>query len=193
MEKKRCGWCGSDPLYTAYHDGEWGVPVYDDAKLFEFLILEGAQAGLSWITILKRREGYRKAFANFDPKKVAHFNSKKIASLLKDENIIRNKLKVSSAIKNAIAFLKIQDEFGSFSNYQLQFVEGKPIQNHWKSLKQVPPETPISKAFSKDLKSRGFTFVGPTIMYAHMQAVGMVNDHVTDCFRYCEINPRDRN
>ena len=183
-EKTRCAWPGTDPLYLKYHDEEWGVPVYDDKKLFEFLILEGAQAGLSWITILRRREGYRKAFANFDVKKVAKFNKKKIESLLKDEGIIRNRLKVESAVKNAQAFIKVQEEFGSFSDYQWRFVDGKPIQNKWS--KKIPATTKESDAFSKDLKQRGFSFVGSTIMYAHMQAVGMVNDHLVTCFRHKE-------
>ncbi|MBU0505940.1 DNA-3-methyladenine glycosylase I [bacterium] len=181
--KKRCGWVGSDPIYIKYHDKEWGVPVYKDKKLFEFLILEGAQAGLSWLTILKRREGYRKAFANFDVQKVAKFNKRKIESLLKDPGIIRNRLKVNAAVSNAKAFLEIQKEFGSFSKYQWQFVGGKPIKNKIKSVKDIPVTSKESDAFSKDLKKRGFKFVGSTIMYAHMQAVGMVNDHEETCFR----------
>jgi DNA-3-methyladenine glycosylase I len=185
--KKRCQWCGTDPLYVEYHDQEWGVPVYDDQKLFEFLILEGAQAGLSWLTILKRREGYRKAFANWDTTKVARFDKRKIQSLLKNEGIIRNRLKIESAIRNAKAFIEIQQEFGSFSKYQWQFVGGKPLRNKWKSMKSLPAKTELSDAFSKDLKKRGFNFVGSTIIYAHMQAVGMVNDHTVDCFRYQEI------
>ena len=184
---KRCEWAGSDPLYVHYHDTEWGVPVYDDRKLFEFLLLEGAQAGLSWITILKRREGYRRAFADFNPEKVARFTQKKIDNLLHDPGIIRNRLKVASAINNAKAFLKVQEEFGSFSDYQWRFVDGKPIQNSFNSLAELPAKTPISEVFSKDLKKRGFTFVGPTIVYAHMQAVGMVNDHVADCFRHQQV------
>ncbi len=180
----RCRWPGEDPLYLKYHDEEWGVPVYDDKKLFEFLILEGAQAGLSWITILRRREGYRKAFADFDVQKVAKFTPKKIESLLKDEGIIRNRLKVNAAVKNAQAFIQVQKEFGSFSNYQWQFVGGKPLQNRRKD--KIPATTKESDAFSKDLKKRGFSFVGSTIMYAHMQAVGMVNDHLVTCFRYKE-------
>jgi DNA-3-methyladenine glycosylase I len=159
------------------------VPVYDDRTLFEFLILEGAQAGLSWITILRKRDAYRKAFAGFDPEKVARFNAKKIEQLMQDAGIVRNRLKIESAVKNARAFLQLQDERGSFSDYQWQFVDGKPLQNRPASLKQVPARTPISDAFSKDLKKRGFNFVGSTIIYAHMQAVGMVNDHVEDCFR----------
>jgi DNA-3-methyladenine glycosylase I len=170
-------------LYQQYHDKEWGVPVHDDHKHFEFLILEGAQAGLSWITILKRREGYRQAFAHFDPKKVAKFDAAKIKELLADEGIIRNRLKVESAVTNAKHFLEIQKEFGSFDTYVWQFVDGKPIQNKWKTSAQVPPETKESKALSADLRKRGFKFVGPTVMYAYMQAIGMVNDHTADCFR----------
>lgn len=170
-----------------YHDKEWGVPVHDDRLLFEFLILEGAQAGLSWITILKRREGYRQAFANFDPEVIARFNKHKIESLLKNTGIIRNRLKVESAIRNAKAFLIIQKEFGSFNKYQWQFVGGKPKQNKWKRLQELPAKTTESEQFSKDLKKRGFNFVGPTIIYAHMQAVGMVNDHTVGCFRYNEL------
>jgi DNA-3-methyladenine glycosylase I len=181
--KVRCGWAGEDATYVAYHDREWGVPIYDDRTLFEFLVLEGAQAGLSWITILRKREAYRKAFAGFDPEKVARFNAKKIEALMQNAGIVRNLLKIESAVKNARAFLKLQDELGSFSDYQWGFVDGKPLQNRYASLKQVPARTPISDAFSKDLKKRGFTFVGSTIIYAHMQAVGMVNDHVEACFR----------
>lgn len=185
---KRCLWAPSDnELYQHYHDHEWGVPVYDDYTHFEFLTLEGAQAGLSWITILRRREGYRKAFANFDPAKVARFDDTKIAQLLQNENIIRNKLKIYSVIKNAQLYLDIQKECGSFTNYIWEFVGGKPIQNQWASHKDVPAETKESQALSKDLKKRGFKFVGSTIMYAHMQATGLVNDHTTDCFRYREL------
>lgn len=191
MENKsaivRCGWVSTDPLYIAYHDTEWGVPVFDDRKLFEFLILEGAQAGLSWLTVLKKRENYRKAFSNFDPVKVASFSEEKIQSLLYDPGIIRNQLKIRSAVTNAAAFLKIQEEFGSFADYSWRFVGGKPIVNCFKSLKEVPGRTPESDAFSKDLKKRGFKFVGSTIIYAHMQAIGMVNDHIVDCFRYREV------
>lgn len=188
MDKKRCKWVTEgNALYEAYHDCEWGVPVHDDRKHFEFLILEGAQAGLSWITILKRREGYRKAFANFDPEKVARFDASKIEQLLTNEGIIRNRLKVESAVNNARLFLKIKEEFGSFDCYIWQFVNGKPIQNQWHSIKEVPPETKESTALSKDLKKRGFSFVGPTVIYAHMQAVGLVNDHTVDCFRHQEI------
>jgi DNA-3-methyladenine glycosylase I len=181
--RQRCGWAGEDPTYVAYHDTEWGVPVRDDRTLFEFLVLEGAQAGLSWITILRKRDAYRKAFADFDPEKVARFNAKKVEVLLQDPGIVRNRLKVESAIKNARAFLKVQEEHGSFSDYQWGFVDGKPIQNRFPSLKQIPPRTPLSDALSKDLKKRGFNFVGSTIIYAHMQAVGMVNDHIDTCFR----------
>ncbi len=184
---KRCAWCGTDPDYMHYHDSEWGVPVSDDRTLFEFLILEGAQAGLSWITILRRRDGYRKAFADFDAQKVARFSRAKIESLMTNDKIIRNRLKIESTVGNAKAFLKVQDEFGSFSDYQWQFVDGKPIQNRWRSMKELPAETPISKAFSKDLMKRGFNFVGPTIVYAHMQAVGMVNDHIVECYRHAQV------
>lgn len=181
--KTRCGWAGEDPLYVAYHDTEWGVPVYDDQRLFEFLILEGAQAGLSWITILRKRDAYKKAFAQFDPQKVARFDDKKLAALLQNPGIVRNRLKVESAVKNARAFLAVQEEFGSFSDYQWRFVDGKPLQNQRASMKDLPARTPVSDAFSKDLKKRGFNFVGSTIIYAHMQAIGMVNDHVDACFR----------
>lgn len=184
---KRCGWVNEDPLYIQYHDTEWGVPVFDDTHLFEFLILEGAQAGLSWITVLKRRENYRKVFAQFDAEKIARFTDAKKAALLNDASIIRNRLKIDAAIINAKAFLEVKKEFGSFSKYIWQFVEGKPIQNDWKSLKQVPASTEISDRMSKDLKKRGFKFVGSTICYAFMQAVGMVNDHVEDCFRCKEV------
>lgn len=181
---KRCQWCGDDPLYQQYHDEEWGVPIYDDQKLFEFIVLEGAQAGLSWLTILRKREGYRKAFAQFDVQKVARFTDKKLEKLLLDDSIIRNRLKVFSVRSNARAFIKVQQEFGSFSHYIWQFVGNKPIQNKWKNVGQVPATTTESDVLSKDLKKRGFKFVGSTIVYAHMQATGMVNDHTTDCFRY---------
>jgi len=183
----RCGWVGSDPLYRSYHDREWGVPVHDDRLLFEFLVLEGAQAGLSWITILKRRDAYRAAFAGFDPGAVAGFDRRKVAELLADPGIVRNRLKVESAITNARSFLKIQEEFGSFNAYQWRFVDGRPIRNTWRSIMEVPVSTPLSDAMSRDLKRRGFRFVGSTICYAHMQAVGMVNDHTVDCFRWREI------
>lgn len=185
--KTRCPWSGTEDIYVHYHDEEWGVPVHDDRRLFEFVLLEGAQAGLSWLTILKRREGYRKAFAGFDPAKVARFDAKKQAALLLDAGIIRNRAKVESAVKNARAFLKLQEEFGSFAAYQWRFVDGAPVQNAWKEQKQVPATSPASDAMSKDLKKRGFSFVGSTILYAHMQAVGMVNDHLVSCFRHREV------
>jgi DNA-3-methyladenine glycosylase I len=186
--KKRCQWVeGQFDEYIKYHDEEWGVPVHDDQTHFEFLILEGAQAGLSWSTILKRREGYRQSFANFDPEKVATFDEEKIQELLQFEGIIRNKLKVRSAVTNAQKFLEIQKEFGSFDNYIWRFVDGVPIVNHWKSLKEVPATTKESDALSKDLKKRGFKFTGSTIMYAYMQACGLVNDHTVDCFRFEEL------
>jgi len=187
MERERCSWCGDDPLYVAYHDEEWGVPVRDDRTLFEFLILEGAQAGLSWSTILKKRGGYRSAFDDFDAERVARYDENKIAELLADPGIVRNRLKVRSAVSNAQAFLAVQEEFGSFSKYIWGFVDGSPIRNAWRSLAQIPAKTPLAETISKDLKKRGFRFVGPTIIYAHMQATGMVNDHVVDCFRYPEI------
>ncbi|MEJ2759387.1 MAG: DNA-3-methyladenine glycosylase I [Anaerolineales bacterium] len=177
----------STPLYIAYHDEEWGVPVHDDRKLFEFLILEGAQAGLSWITILRRRENYRAAFDQFDPEKVARYNESRIAELLENSGIIRNRLKIRSAVQNAQAFLKVQEEFGSFDKYIWEFVDHQPIVNHWKEMSEIPAFTSLSEQISKDLKKRGFNFVGPTIVYAHMQATGMVNDHTTDCFRYQEV------
>jgi len=186
-DRVRCPWPTDDPLYLAYHDTEWGKPVHEDRLIFEFLVLEGAQAGLSWATILKRREGYRAAFAGFDPEKVARYTKRKIERLLQDPGIIRNRAKVESAVKNARAFLKVAEEFGTFDRYIWRFVGGKPIQNRWRILKEVPSETPESRALSKDLKSRGFTFVGPTICYAHMQATGMVNDHLVTCFRHKEV------
>ena len=186
-ETLRCEWAGSDPLYVAYHDEEWGLPVHDDRTLFEFLILEGAQAGLSWSTILRKRENYRRAFDNFYPQKVAAYDEAKIAELLQDPGIVRNRLKVHSAVRNAQAFLKVQQEFGSFDSYVWQFVGGQPIQNRWQSLAEIPAETVESRALSKDLKKRGFNFVGPTITYAFMQAVGMVNDHIVNCFCYKKV------
>lgn len=184
MDKKnRCGWCGTDELYVKYHDEEWGVAVYDDRKLFEFLILETFQAGLSWITILRKRENFRKAFDDFDYKKIADYNDDKAAELMADAGIIRNALKIKAAISNAKAFIEIQNEFGSFSNYIWKFTDGKPVVNKPKTLRDVPPTTPLSDQISKDLKKRGFKFVGSTVVYAHMQATGMVNDHVADCWR----------
>lgn len=183
----RCAWPGSDPLYLAYHDEEWGVPVHDDRLLFEFLILEGAQAGLSWITILRKRPAYRAAFAGFVPEAVACFDEAKVAELLTNPGIVRNRLKVAAAITNARAFLAVQEEFGSFDAYMWRFVDGRPIRNAWKSIRDIPASTSVSDAMSRDLKRRGFRFVGSTICYAHMQAVGMVNDHTVDCFRWAEL------
>jgi len=187
MTRTRCAWAGDDLLYVRYHDREWGVPLHDDRRLFEFLVLEGAQAGLSWITILKKRGNYRKAFDGFDPNKVAAFGERRIAALLADAGIVRNRLKISAAVHNARAFLGIQREFGSFDAYLWRFVDGRPKQNRWKVLTEVPAETSESRALSKDLIRRGCSFVGPTICYAFMQAVGMVNDHLVSCFRYEEI------
>ncbi len=188
MSKKRCPWCGTDPLYIAYHDTEWGVPVRDDDKLFEFLILETFQAGLSWITVLRKRENFRKAFDDFNYKKVAQYDDVKLDSLMKDPGIIRNKLKIKATVSNAIAFMGIQKEFGSFSSYIWQFTGGQPIINAFKTMADVPANTPLSDTISADLRKRGFKFVGSTVIYAHMQATGMVNDHLTDCFRYSEVN-----
>jgi DNA-3-methyladenine glycosylase I len=185
----RCTWPSND-LSIRYHDEEWGTPTHDDAKLFEFIILEGAQAGLSWDTILKKRENYRAAFDSFDPKQIARYDRRKIQSLMNDSGIIRNRLKIASAVKNAKAFLKVQEEFGSFDAYVWQFVGGSPIVNARRTAKQVPARTPESDAMSKDLKKRGFSFVGTTICYAFMQAVGMVNDHLTSCFRYAQLAPK---
>ncbi len=185
--KKRCAWVSDDPLYIAYHDEEWGVPVRDDALLFEFLILETFQAGLSWITVLRKRENFRKAFHGFDYQRIATYSEKKIQSLLQDAGIIRNKLKVRATVTNAQAFIKIQEEFGSFSDYIWAFTDGKVIKNKWKKVVDAPAKTPLAEKISKDLKKRGFKFVGPTVIYAHMQATGMVNDHTTDCFRYGEV------
>jgi DNA-3-methyladenine glycosylase I len=184
----RCPWPGEIPAYVAYHDEEWGVPLHDDRALFEFLILEGAQAGLSWLTILNKRENYRRAFAGFDPKKVARFGARDVKRLLGDAGIVRNRQKIAAAIGNAKAFLEVQKEFGSFDAYVWRFTGGRPIRNRWKSVKQVPAKTPESDAMSKDLIARGFRFVGSTICYAHMQATGMVNDHLIDCFRYREVS-----
>jgi DNA-3-methyladenine glycosylase I len=181
---QRCPWCGTDPLYVRYHDTEWGVPSHEDRHLFEMLVLEGAQAGLSWITILRKREAYREAFANFDAERVARFTAARVERLLTNEGIVRNRLKVGGAVKSARAFLEVQKEFGSFDRYIWQFVGGRPIVNTFRTMGEVPPKTAISDAMSKDLKKRGFTFVGSTICYAFMQATGMVNDHMVDCFRY---------
>jgi len=184
-EKTRCPWPGAhQPLYIAYHDEEWGVPVHDDRTMFEFLILEGAQAGLSWFTILARREGYRRAYAGFDPERVARFGARDTRRLLADPGIIRNRMKVAASIRNACAFLAVQEEFGTFDAYVWRFVDGRPIQNRWTTIRQLPASTRESERLSLDLKRRGFHFVGPTIVYAHMQATGMVNDHLVSCFRH---------
>ena len=187
MDRHRCGWCVGDPLYEAYHDEEWGVPVKDDDTLFEFLILETFQAGLSWITVLRKRENFRNAFDNFDYKKIAAYNQDKIEELLGNAGIIRNKLKINATITNAQAFMKIQEEFGSFSTYIWKFVNDVPIKNKFKDYKKAPANTPLSDTISKDLKKRGFKFVGTTVVYAHMQATGMVNDHEVSCFRYNQV------
>ena len=185
--KNRCTWCGNDDLYVAYHDDEWGVPIHDDRLLFEFLILEGAQAGLSWITILKKRDNYRKAFHGFDHERIAKYTKADVDRLLADAGIVRNRLKIESVIKNAKGVIKIQEEFGSLDAYLWSYVETTPMQNDWKSMSELPAKTNISEMMSKDLKKRGFNFVGPTICYAFMQAAGLVNDHTSDCFRYEEI------
>jgi DNA-3-methyladenine glycosylase I len=187
MSKQRCSWCGDDPLYRTYHDSEWGVPLHDDQALFEFLILEGAQAGLSWITVLRKRENYRAAFDGFNAERIARYGEDKIESLLQNSGIIRNRLKVQSTVTNARQFLAIREEFGSFDKFIWQFVDGTPKQNEWNSMNQIPASTPQSDAMSKELKRRGFKFVGSTICYAHMQATGMVNDHTTDCYRHIEL------
>ncbi|MDP2652503.1 MAG: DNA-3-methyladenine glycosylase I [Candidatus Omnitrophota bacterium] len=190
-QKSRCAWPAvGDELYIRYHDDEWGVPVLDDRKIFEFLVLESAQAGLSWRTVLYKRENYRKAFAGFDPVRVAKFTAKDVEKLLGNAGIIRNRAKIEAAINNARRFLEVQKEFGTFSKYIWGFVNGKPIVNRWKSLKELPAVTPEAEALAKDLKSRGFKFLGPTVIYAHMQATGMVNDHTMDCFRYREVLKR---
>ena len=186
----RCPWSTSDALYTEYHDTEWGVPLHDDRMLFEFLVLEGMQAGLSWLIILRKRENYRRAFDGFDPERVARYDARAVRRLLADKGIVRNRLKIQAAVKNARAFLGIQEEFGSFDLYIWRFVDGRPIKNAWKTLKQIPAETRESRQMSKDLRQHGFTFVGPTICYAHMQATGMVNDHLVDCFRYRQVMHR---
>ena len=183
----RCPWPGVDPLYRKYHDEEWGVPLHDDLKLFEFLVLEGMQAGLSWSTVLRKRENFRRLFAGFDPERVALFDSRRIELLLQDPSIIRNRLKVEGAVTNARAFLKVSEEFGSFDEYIWRFVDGRPLINRWESLSQLPATSPESILLSKDLVARGFKFVGPTICYAHMQATGMVNDHLVSCYRYREL------
>jgi len=186
-DSARCDWCGADPLYVAYHDDEWGVPVHDDRTWFEFLLLEGAQAGLAWITILRKREAYRLAYDGFDPERVARYDDRKVAELLADAGIVRNRLKIAASITNARAFLEVRDELGSFDAYMWQFVNGRPIQNAWRTMAELPAVTPLAETISKDLKRRGFRFVGPTIVYAHMQATGMVNDHLVACFRHAEV------
>jgi len=183
-ERPRCPWADADPLYRAYHDQEWGVPLHDDQRLFEMLVLEGAQAGLSWLTVLRKRDDYRRVFDAFDPRKVARYTPARIERLLQDAGIIRNRQKIESAVNNATRFLAVAEEFGSFDAYVWRFVNGRPIVNAWTSLKDLPPSTAESGAMSRDLRARGFTFVGPTICYAHMQATGMVNDHLVSCFRY---------
>src|SRR5262252_8090575 len=193
MLTKRCGWAKADaPLMLDYHDREWGVPVHDDRKHFEFLILEAAQAGLSWAIVLAKREGYRRAFSEFDPQKVARYTAKRIEKLMLDASIVRNRMKIESAVNNARQFLAIQKEFGSFDAYCWRFVDGRPKLNRWKEMQQIPATSPESDAFSKDLKLRGFSFVGSTVIYAHMQAVGMVNDHLIDCFRYRAVQRPSR-
>ena len=187
----RCPWCGQDPLYVAYHDREWGVPVREDRLLFEFLVLEGAQAGLSWRTILHKRENYRRAFQGFDPERVARMGETQIQALLDDPGIVRNRRKLESAVKNARAFLKIRDQHGAFWPYLWDFVQNQPIQNTWRTLQEVPATTPLAERISRELKAQGLTFVGPTIVYAHMQATGMVNDHLVDCFRWAELGASD--
>ena len=193
MTPKRCAWVSIDnPLMVEYHDREWGVPLHEDRGHFEFLVLEAAQAGLSWSIVLKKREGYRRAFSQFDPEKVARFTERRVQKLLLNPAIIRNRLKIESAIRNARAFLAVQEEFGSFDAYCWRFVDGRPKLNRWKGERQIPATSPESDVFSKDLKRRGFSFVGSTVIYAHMQAVGMVNDHLVDCFRYREITAPSR-
>jgi DNA-3-methyladenine glycosylase I len=187
MTKTRCAWAGDNPVYIRYHDKEWGVPVHNDKKLFEFIILEGAQAGLSWITVLKKRPAYREAFDKFDFNKIALYKEARVKKLMANAGIIRNELKIRSSIRNAKAFIEVRKEFGTFNKYMWTFVDQKPIQNSWKSMKELPAKTDLSDKISLDLKKRGFNFVGSTIIYAHMQATGMVNDHVTGCFRYKEI------
>ena len=189
---KRCEWVNTaDPLMIEYHDREWGVPVHDDRKHFEFLVLEAAQAGLSWSTVLRKREGYRRAFSDFDPEQVARYTDKQIEKLIQDPSIIRNRMKIEAAVRNARQFLAVQEEFGTFDSYAWRFVDGHPVLNRRKGTKDIPATSPQSDAFSKDLKARGFSFVGSTIIYAHMQAVGMVNDHLTSCFRYSEVQRLD--
>jgi DNA-3-methyladenine glycosylase I len=183
----RCPWCGDDPLYVKYHDEEWGVPVYSDQRHFEFLVLESAQAGLSWLTILRRREDYRRIYEDFDPFKVARFDDTKIEEMMQDKRIIRNRLKIESSINNARRYLEVCDMFGSFSNYLWNFVDGKPLIGHWEDISEIPAQTSLSEQMSRDLKKRGFKFIGPTIIYSHLQATGLINDHLVSCFRYQEL------
>ena len=189
----RCDWCGTDPLYQRYHDDEWGVPVTDEQRQFEFLILESAQAGLSWITILRKRENYRAAFAGFDPQKVARFSAKQVEALMNNAGIVRNRLKIDSAISNAQKFLDVQAEFGSFNRYLWNFVDGTPVQNNWDTIKQVPPSSALSDQISKDMKKRGFRFFGTTICYAHLQATGLINDHLVGCHRHTHCKKLGKN
>jgi DNA-3-methyladenine glycosylase I len=190
MEPERCPWCGTDPLYVRYHDQDWGEPLHDDRALFELLVLEGAQAGLSWITILRRREGYRAAFDGLDPRRVAAFDEARLEQLRHDERIIRNRAKIASAVGNARAFLEVQAEAGSFGRFLWGFVDGRPVQGRWRRMEEVPASTPLSATISKELRRRGFSFVGPTIVYAYMQAAGLVNDHLVGCFRHAELAGR---
>jgi DNA-3-methyladenine glycosylase I len=187
IKMKRCSWCQNDELYIKYHDEEWGVPVHNDKKHFEFLILEGVQAGLNWLMVLKKRENYRKAFDNFDPLKIAQYNQRKVSELMNNPGIIRNKRKIEASIVNANNFIRIQEEFGSFDEYIWNFVDYKPIVNYWREISEIPSKTKLSDKISKDLKSRGFKFVGSTIIYSHLQAIGIINDHVMDCFRFTQL------
>ena len=189
---QRCSWAGSDPIYIDYHDREWGVPVHDERTLFEMLILDGAQAGLSWITILKKRENYRTAFDNFNAHKIARYSERKVQSLLKDSGIVRNRLKIAAAIHNAKMLLRLREQEGSFDEYLWNYVDGRPVINAWRNIKEIPARTPLSDVISRDLSKRGFKFVGPTIIYAFMQAMGMVNDHTVDCFRYLDLGGKRR-
>ena len=189
---QRCSWAGSDPIYIDYHDREWGVPVHDERTLFEMLILDGAQAGLSWITILKKRDNYRAAFDNFNAHKIARYSERKVQSLLKDSGIVRNRLKIAAAIHNAKMLLRLREQEGSFDEYLWNYVDGRPVINAWRNIKEIPARTPLSDVISRDLSKRGFKFVGPTIIYAFMQAMGMVNDHTVDCFRYLDLGGKRR-
>ncbi len=187
----RCPWCGTDPLYVAYHDTEWGVPVHDDQKHFEFLVLESAQAGLSWLTVLRKRENYQRAYDGFDPRKVAHYDEEKVRTLLADPGLVRNRKKIEASITNARCFLEVQEAFGSFDRYIWRFTDGAPLVNHWEQLSQLPARTELSDAVAKDMKARGFRFLGSTILYAHLQAIGVINDHLTGCYRHREVQGLD--